>query len=80
MPAHPTGGGVQVPEIDPAQNLDVGSGNGAVLDQFLAVRLTKVQRASIITRALCEGSNESAVIRRWLTLGAATEGVDLNSF
>ena len=34
--------------------------------------------ARLVTRALCENSSEGRIIRRWMTRGAALEGISLN--
>ncbi|QNI56435.1 hypothetical protein SynBIOSE41_03970 [Synechococcus sp. BIOS-E4-1] len=46
----------------------------------LTMRLSKGIRAGIVTRALTEKRSESAVVRRWLRLGAAMEGVDISTW
>ena len=34
--------------------------------------------ARLVTRALCENSSEGRIVRRWMTRGAALEGISLN--
>jgi hypothetical protein len=52
----------------------------APLVKSLGFRCSAPMYAGIAIRALCEGTGEGTVIRRWLTRGAAAEGIDLKSF
>ena len=43
-------------------------------------RASRQMRTGIVTRAMTEKLGESAIIRRWIRLGAAMEGVDITSW
>lgn len=52
----------------------------APLIRHQSFRCTAVQYAHIVARALAEGKGEGAILRRWITRGAAAEGIDINTF
>lgn len=41
-------------------------------------KMTLPAYARLVTRSLCENSSEGRIIRRWMTRGAALEGISLN--
>jgi len=43
-------------------------------------RASRQMRTGIVSRAMTEKLGESAIIRRWIRLGAAMEGVDITSW
>ena len=44
------------------------------------VRITRSMKAGIISSALTEKRDTASVIRRWIRLGALTEGVPIDSW
>ena len=43
-------------------------------------RASRQMKVGIVTRAMTEKLGESAIIRRWIRLGAAMEGIDIASW
>lgn len=69
-----------------AQTTAVGEGlppfddYAAPLVKHLGFRCSATQYAHIACRALCEKTAEGSIIRRWITRGAAAEGIDISTF
>ena len=51
-----------------------------LLKDGMNFRASRQMRTGIVTRAMTEKLGESAIIRRWIRLGAAMEGVDITSW
>ena len=50
------------------------------LKDGMQFRASRQMRTGIVSRALTEKLGESAIIRRWIRLGAAMEGHDITSW
>ena len=50
------------------------------LKNGMQFRASQQMKAGIVTRALTEKLGDSAIIRRWIRLGAAMEGIDITSW